>query len=101
VAKATGPDGWFVRPIGPAEPGSTLDEAATVAGRLTAPSRTATRAGLPLREPRAHLVPGAFSGAEPPATGAGDAPRRSAEEIRDRLGGYQRGLRRARQADPE
>ena len=84
-----GQDGWFQGPPG-ASP--TVEESARVAARLATPSETATRAGLPLRRSRAHLVPGAF------AEGAGpEAPQRSADDVRDHLRGYQSGIRRARE----
>jgi hypothetical protein len=84
-----GQDGWFQ---GPAGHSPTVEEAARVAARLATPSETATRAGLPLRRSRAHLVPGAFhEGAAP------DAPQRSADDVRDRLRGYQSGVRKARE----
>jgi hypothetical protein len=79
------PDGWF------AGPGGTVEEAAQVAARLATPSENATRAGLPLRRSKAHLVPGAFETGPAP-----DAPQRSADEVRDRLRGYQSGVRKAR-----
>jgi hypothetical protein len=86
-----GADGWFAGQGGPSEP---VEEAHRVAARLATPSDTATRAGLPLRRSRAHLVPGAFeSGA------AAEAPQRSADEVRDRLRGYHSGVRRARHED--
>jgi hypothetical protein len=78
-----------------ARPGTPVEEAARVAERLSTPSPTSTRAGLPRRVPAAHLVPGAFSGGdEPPA-----APR-SADEVRSRLDDYTDGVRRARRTDP-
>jgi hypothetical protein len=71
-----------------------VDEAARVAGRLAAPAERATRAGLPLRTPKAHLVPGAFEG------GAATEPApRSADEVREHLAGYQSGVRKARHGD--
>jgi signal transduction histidine kinase len=61
-----------------------------------------TRVGLPKRAPGANLVPGtaAASAASGPASGtpAQSAPGRSAAENRDRLAGYQRGVRQARGA---
>jgi len=64
-----------------------------VAQRLSTPTSTSTRAGLPRRVPAAHLVPGAFSGGEESAV-----PPRSAEEVRTRLDDYTDGVRRARRA---
>lgn len=87
-----GQDGWFQGPPGPS---ATVEESARVAARLATPSETATRAGLPMRRSRAHLVPGAFDdGVVPPGP---DAPQRSADEVRDRLRGYQSGVRKARE----
>ncbi len=83
------PDGWFAGPVGPS---STVDEATRIAGRLAAPAEHSTGAGLPLRTPRAHLVPGAFAGEPGP-------PERSADEVRDTLRGHQSGVRRARRPD--
>jgi signal transduction histidine kinase len=64
-----------------------------------------TRAGLPKRAPGVNLVPG--TAATPAATGpasaapAPSAPARSAAQNRDRLAGYQRGIRQARGAPAE
>ena len=82
-------DGWFA---GQTETSASAEESERVAARLATPSDDATRSGLPLRRSRAHLVPGAYeSGAEP--TG----PRRSPEELRQRMSGYRSGLRRPRE----
>jgi signal transduction histidine kinase len=54
-----------------------------------------TAAGLPRREPRAQLVPGAAEAAA--GTGPGGQPARSAEAVRGRLASYQRGVREGRQ----
>ena len=78
-----------------ARPGTPVEEAARVVERLSTPSPTSTRAGLPRRVPAAHLVPGAFSGGDEPAVAA-----RSAEEVRSRLDDYTDGVRRARRASP-
>ncbi len=88
-----GQGGWFAGPSGPSQP---VEEAARVAARLATPSESATRAGLPLRRSRAHLAPGAFE--EGAAT---DPPQRSADEVRDRLRGYQSGVRKARRSSPQ
>ena len=58
-----------------------------------------TATGLPRRQPRALLVPGAAGAAEPaePAEPT-SAPVRSAESIRGRLASYQQGIREGRQA---
>ena len=81
------------RPAEPVRAGTPGEEAARVAERLSTPSPSSTRAGLPRRVPAAHLVPGAFSGSDGPA-----APVRSAEEVRSRLDDYQDGVRRARRS---
>lgn len=88
MAETARPEGWFARPIGPSP---AADEATRVAGRLAAPSEGATPAGLPTRTPKAHLVPGAFTGGA-----AEEPPHRSADEVRDRLSGFQRGTRKGR-----
>ena len=88
----SGPDAGRIAAAGAA----AAEESARVASRLATPSLGITRAGLPIRVPKAHLVPGSFP-AEHSAEQA--APARSAEEIRDRLGAYQRGVRRGRQPD--
>lgn len=88
MAEATRPEGWFARPIGPS---GTTEEASRVAGRLAVPSEGATGAGLPVRTPKAHLVPGAFEEGPPE-----DGPRRSAEEVRDKLRGFRTGVERGR-----
>jgi hypothetical protein len=85
-----GRDGWFAGPPGPS---GTVEEAQRVASRLATPSEGATRAGLPRRRSQAHLVPGAFEGSTP------DTPERSADDVRDRLRGYQSGVRKAREAN--
>jgi hypothetical protein len=81
-------DGWFAGQTGSS---ATAEESARVAARLATPSDSATRSGLPLRRSRAHLVPGAFEGGPEP-----EAPRRSPEELRERMRGYRSGLRRPR-----
>jgi hypothetical protein len=53
-----------------------------------------TTAGLPVRVPRANLVPGAVG--HPPSDAP--APARSAAATRDRLAGFQRGASRGRAA---
>jgi hypothetical protein len=79
-------DGWFAGQTGTS---ASAEESARVAARLATPSDDATRSGLPLRRSRAHLVPGAYeSGAEP------TTPRRSPEELRERMRGYRSALRR-------
>lgn len=53
-----------------------------------------TGTGLPRRQPRALLVPGAAGAAEPTSA----SPVRSAESVRGRLASYQQGIREGRQA---
>jgi anti-sigma regulatory factor (Ser/Thr protein kinase) len=59
-----------------------------------------TRSGLPKRAPGANLVPGSaadsVAAAPAGATSPRSAPSRSAAQNRDRLAGYQRGIRQAR-----
>jgi anti-sigma regulatory factor (Ser/Thr protein kinase) len=75
-------------------------QAAEVVHKPTAAGTT--QAGLPKRAPGANLVPG--SAADSAATGPASAmpppsaPNRSAAQNRDRLAGYQRGIRQARAA---
>ena len=71
------------------------DEGWRAAQALAMPiSAEVTANGLPRRQPRALLVPGAAGGSEPAAT----APVRNAESIRGRLSSYQQGIREGRQA---
>lgn len=56
-----------------------------------------TAAGLPRRQPRAHLVPGA-AGPSRAAAQAWSAPARGPDDVRGRLSSYQRGLQRGRHA---
>jgi signal transduction histidine kinase len=87
--EATHPVGAPVRDWGAADEGWRAAEA------LAMPvSAEVTAMGLPRRQPRALLVPGAVGGAEP----APSAPVRSAELIRGRLASYQQGVREGRQA---
>jgi hypothetical protein len=106
-----GTDGWFAGPAGPAGPGP-VEEAAQVVNRLAAPSHGSTRAGLPRREPRAHLVPGAFGAGpsggeaadrEPKPAGRDSPPAQSRvpEQVRSRLLDYQQGVLRGRRQDLE
>jgi anti-sigma regulatory factor (Ser/Thr protein kinase) len=70
------------------------DEGWRAAQALTMPVSTEfTSVGLPKRQPRALLVPGAAGEPEP-----GSAPVRTAESVRGRLSSYQQGIREARQA---
>jgi hypothetical protein len=83
-----------------AAPGSDWgagDDGWRAAQALAAPVTGETTAmGLPRRQPRALLVPGA-AGAEGAAQ-SGTVPSRSAESIRGRLASYQQGVRQGRQA---
>ncbi|MGO9141388.1 MAG: ATP-binding protein [Streptosporangiaceae bacterium] len=82
---AAAEDGWEPR----------VDEGWRAAEAVIAPSSSGvTTAGLPVRMPRANLVPGAISGPQP------TAPRsaRSATAARDRLAGFQRGASEGRAA---
>ena len=82
-------DGWFA---GQAGPSASAEESARDAARLATPSDSATRSGLPLRRSRAHLVPGAYESGPVP-----EAPRRSPEELRERMRGYRSGRRPPRE----
>jgi hypothetical protein len=77
--------GW----TSPADPGWGAAQAA-----VTPASSGTTTAGLPVRVPRANLVPGAAGGAQP------DKPPipRSASALRDRLSGFQHGTSQGRAA---
>jgi hypothetical protein len=85
------PDGWFADQTGPS---AAAEEAARVTARLATPSEGATRAGLPRRTSKAHLVPGTFETVPAP-----EGPRRSPEELRERFRGYRAGLRRPSEDD--
>lgn len=87
--EVTRPAGVPVREWGAADQGWRAAEA------LVAPvSAEITGMGLPRRQPRALLVPGAAGGTEP----ASSAPVRSAESIRGRLASYQQGIHEGRQS---
>ena len=98
MTEAAGSGGWFGGPTPPAGSGVPVDENARVADQLATPSTGTTRAGLPVRVPQAHLVPGAFRG-EAPSAGDATPAARSADEVRSRLDDYQRGIRRVRRPD--
>jgi hypothetical protein len=71
------------------------DEGWRAAQALTQPvTAEVTTMGLPRRQPRALLVPGAAGVAEP----KGVPPVHTAEAIRGRLASYQQGIREGRQA---
>ena len=84
---------------------SPADEGWRAAETVAAPSTGATTsAGLPRRVPRANLVPGSVG--EPGAESGGSntssgGSSRSAEEVRNRLASFQRGVREARASAPK
>jgi hypothetical protein len=84
------------RPVGaPVRDWGAADDGWRAAEALAMPvSAEVTAMGLPRRQPRALLVPGAVGGTEP----ATSAPVRSAESIRGRLSSYQQGVREGREA---
>jgi signal transduction histidine kinase len=72
---------------------SPVDKGWQAAQAVVEPSSSGvTTAGLPVRMPRANLVPGAISGPQP----AVPAAARSAAAARDRLSGFQRGASQGR-----
>jgi HAMP domain-containing protein len=79
---------------------SPADEGWRAAERLLQPtSGGTTRAGLPMRVPQAHLVPGGADVPAPPPAPAGPPAYRSPEAVRSRLASYHQGVRRGRHAD--
>jgi len=87
--------------------GAAADSGWDAAKTVLAPASSGvTTSGLPVRTPRANLVPGAAgrpqSGGAGPADPAGPAgpagPARSADAIRNRLAGFQQGASRGRAA---
>jgi hypothetical protein len=99
---------------GPARPGSWADQqhAAQIVSDPVRDSRTV--AGMPVRVPRANLIPGSAGGggragsgdssrpaaAPPTQTPAAAVPKRSPEMARSLLSGFQRGAGRAVPRDP-
>ena len=76
---------------------SPADEGWRAAEVATSPvSGGTTAAGLPVRVPKANLVPGTVGGAA--AAPAPPAPARSATQAQERLASFQRGIRNARAA---
>ncbi len=76
---------------------SPFDEGWQAAQALRAPvDHDFTPAGLPKRQPRAHLVPGSDGDVLPTPVAA--APTRTADAVRGRLSRYQRGLNVGRHA---
>ncbi len=74
------------------------------AAQVAASPNTAeqTTAGLPKRVPRANLVPGSVGGDGASAESAEAAPvARSADQIRNRMASFQRGVRQARASAPQ
>ena len=88
------PASGATRPPGaPAQDWGAADDGWRAAEALAMPvSAETTAMGLPRRQPRALLVPGAAGRAEPAS-----APVRTAESIRGRLASYQQGIREGRQ----
>jgi signal transduction histidine kinase len=85
-----GPEGWQ----------SPADEGWRAAERLLSPTTGGTtRAGLPVRVPQAHLVPGGADAPPPPPVAPGPPTYRSPEAVRSRLASYHQGVRRGRHAD--
>jgi hypothetical protein len=82
-------------PAGWSSPGDDGWRAAEVAH--TPITAGTTGAGLPVRVPKANLVPGGVGG---PALSPPAAPSRSASQARERLASFQRGIREARAATP-
>jgi signal transduction histidine kinase len=86
-AAATTSPGWT----------SPADEGWRAAQAVNSPKAAdRTRSGLPKRVPNANLVPGSVRNTE----ADDDASSRSADEVRDRLTGFQRGVREGRAATP-
>jgi hypothetical protein len=83
----------------PAAPGLPVPGLLPVPGGVDGADRgDRTAAGLPVRVPRANLLPGSADGgrtAKGPA-----APQRSPELVRSRLSGFQGGIRRAQGQEP-
>jgi signal transduction histidine kinase len=78
---------------------SPADDGWRAAEVVQAPSSSGvTPAGLPKRQPRANLVPGAAQGPLAGQPAPAEVPVRSAAATRDRFASYQRGVRRARAA---
>ena len=100
----TAPGGGVAAPVPPAVEAETwespADEGWRAAGRLLAPTTGGvTRAGLPMRVPQAHLVPGAADSPLPPPAAQAASPSRSPEAVRSRLASYHQGVRRGRHSD--
>lgn len=93
---------WFSGQAFPADPDAPAEESSRVARTLAAPETGGiSRAGLPVRTPKAHLVPGAFgagAGEKPAARDTPPPPDRSAEEVRQHLDRYTGGVGRARRS---
>ena len=91
--------------VDPEDFGSAADEGWQAAEQLLTPvDAGTTRAGLPRRRPRAHLVPGASRPAAEAASLISRPnnvmPLRDAERVRGNLSSYQRGTRRGRHSTP-
>jgi signal transduction histidine kinase len=86
---AAAEDGWE----SPVDWVAPVDEGWLAAEAAAAPSSGGvTTSGLPVRVPRANLVPGAVGSPQ----ASGPAPPRSASAARDRLAGFQRGTSQGR-----
>jgi hypothetical protein len=95
-----GPPAAETGPPGDEQWDSPADEGWRAAERLLQPtSGGTTRAGLPMRVPRAHLVPGGAEVPPPPPVTPGPPAYRSPEAVRSRLASYHQGVRRGRHAD--
>ena len=76
---------------------SPADSGWRAAERLAAPTvGGTTSAGLPIRVPLAHLVPGGTEASAPPRQEARSTPLRSPEAVRNQLLTYYQGVRRGR-----
>jgi hypothetical protein len=79
---------------------SPADEGWRAAERLLQPtSGGTTRAGLPMRVPQAHLMPGGADGPQAAPPEPARPAYRSPEAVRSRLASYHQGVRRGRHAD--
>jgi hypothetical protein len=79
---------------------SPADEGWRAAQVVASPTADETTiAGLPKRVPRANLVPGSVGGGE--GTPEAAPPARSADDVRNRMASFQRGVREARAAAPQ
>ena len=98
MSDGTRSGGWFGGQTRPADPDAPAEESSRVERTLSAPETGGiTRAGLPARTPKAHLVPGSFgAGGKTAARDTPPPPDRSPEEVRKHLDGHRAGVERAR-----